>query len=159
MRNTPKTPPEAQQGQVGVRAEPPVPQADVAGLKRGMQLHDLGHVVGPERGGQDLAQQARAGVKEDQQVGHWETAARTLVAWLTEVPLQLGGIGHGATRAVHDEGSVATPAALLVDPLPAGMGQERFGQAAEQAFEDPQGKSPSRLAEGRTGEGFVTLAG
>ncbi len=34
-------PPEAQQGQVGVRAEPPVPQADVAGLKRGMQLHDL----------------------------------------------------------------------------------------------------------------------
>ena len=29
---------------------------------------------------------------------------------------------HGATRAVHDKGSVATPAALLVDPLPAGMG-------------------------------------
>jgi hypothetical protein len=100
-------------------------------------------------------------VKEDQQVGYWETAARTLVAWLTEVPLQVGGIGHGATRAVHDEGSVATPAALLVDvdPLPAGMGQERFGQAAEQALENPQGKSPSRLAEGRTGEGFVTLAG
>src|SRR5271166_6257489 len=114
---------------------------------------------GGQAGDYRTAQQTRAGVKEDQQVGHWETAARTLVAWLTEVLLQLGGTGHGATRAVHDEGSVATPAALLVDPLPAGMGQERFGQAAEQALEDPQGKSLSRLAEGRTGEGFVTLAG
>src|SRR5258707_15166445 len=39
------------------------------------------------------------------------------------------------------------------------MGQERFRQAAEQALENPQGKSLSRLAEGRTGEGLVTLAG
>ncbi len=38
-------------------------------------------------------------------------------------------------------------------------GQERFRQASEQALENPQGKSPPRLAEGRTGEGRMALAG
>ena len=85
MRKTPKTPFRLQQSQVGVRAEPPVPQADVAGLQCGVQLHDLGHVVRPQRRCQDLADQAGAGVEEDQQVGHRETTAGQLVAWLTEV--------------------------------------------------------------------------
>ncbi len=104
---------EAQQGQVGVRAEPPVSQADVAGLKRGMELHGLGHVVGPQWGRQKLPEQPRAGVKQNHQVGHRETAAGALVARLTEVFLQLGGIGHGATRPVHEEDPMAEPAALV----------------------------------------------
>jgi hypothetical protein len=38
---------ELEQGQVGVRAEPSIPHADVTGLKRGIELGDLRHVMGP----------------------------------------------------------------------------------------------------------------
>jgi hypothetical protein len=82
-----------------------------------------------------------------------------LIAWLTEVALQLGGVGRGAARTVDDEGSTAEPAAFLVDLVTAGVGQERFAQTAEQTSEDRQGQPLPRLAEGPAGEGLVTLSG
>jgi hypothetical protein len=101
-------------------------------------------------------------VEEDHQVGDREPAAGGLVARLTEVPLQFGGVGHGEARAVHDEGPVAMPAAFVglgAWVLGAGVGQERLGQATQQASEDPQGQTPPPLAEGRAGEGFLAAAG
>ena len=128
-----------------------------------MQARDLGHVVGPQGTGQDLAEQPRGGVEEDHQVGHREAAALGLVARLAEVGLQLGGVGHGEAGAVHDEGPVAMPAAFVGvgrgGAVGAGVGQERRGQAAQQAAEDAQGQPPPGLAEGRAGERLLAAVG
>src|SRR5271157_1795382 len=89
-----------------------------------MELHSLGHVVSAQWGGQKFPEQPCADVKKHHQMGHGKTATGTLVARLTEVLLQLGGIGHGATRTVHDEGPMTEPAALFVSVCAAGVGQE-----------------------------------
>jgi len=57
-------------------------------------------------------------------MGHRETTAWELVVRLTEVLLQLGGVRHGATRTIHDEGPMAEPAVLVVDVRAAGVRQE-----------------------------------
>ena len=151
--------PERQQSQVGVGAEGAVPQADVAGLQRRVELHGLRHVVGAQRGAQDLPEQPGAGVEQDQQVSHREPAAGTLVARLAELLLQLGGVGHRAARAVHDEDAMAPPAAIVVAARPADARQQSFGQAAKQPLEDPQREPLARLAEGRAGERLAAAAG
>ena len=116
--------------------------------------------MGPQWGSQNLPEQPRADVKQNHQMGHRETAAGALVARLTEVLLQLGGVRHGATRPVHDEDPMAEPAALVVDrACTAGAGQERVGQAAKQALEDSQRKPLACFAEGRASERFTALAG
>lgn len=124
-----------------------------------MELHGLRHVVGAQWGGQKLTEQSGADVKQNQQMSHGKTATGPLVAWLTEVLLQLGGIGHRATRTVHDVDPMTEPAALVVSVCIAGIGQELVGQTAKQPLEDSQRKPLACFAEGRTGERFATPAG
>ena len=76
-----------QQSQVGERAEPPVADQDIAGFQRRMDAVDLGHVVRPQRGRDDVQQQAGPGVEQCQDLGDGEAAAGRLVAGLAEMAL------------------------------------------------------------------------
>ena len=92
-------------------------------------------------------------------MSHREPAAGPLVARLAELLPQLGGVGHRAARAVHDEDAMAQPAAIVVAARPADARQHSLGQAAEQSLEDPQREPLARLAEGRAGERLAAAAG
>ena len=64
-----------EQGQVGERAERPVPDQDVAGAQFRVQQGDARHLVRPERRGEEVLEQAGAGVEQGQHPGDREAAA------------------------------------------------------------------------------------
>ena len=92
----------------------------------------------------------------------WATGKPQPGRWLPGWPNSFcnsGVSGMEQARAVHDEDPMAVPAAIVVAVPPAGAGQQRFGEAAEQPLEDPQGEPLPRLAEGRAGERLAAAAG
>ena len=112
--------------------------------------------------GQDLAEQPRAGVEQDHQVGHREAAAGPWLPGWPKCSLQLGGVGHGEARAVHDEDPMAVPAALSSSPrrCPRGRGGATASRrGGVPAARRPPGAGSPRLAEGRAGERLAARRG
>ena len=62
-----------------------------------MEPGHLGEIMGAQGRAQPLQDQACAGVKQGQEVGHRKATTGLLAAELPKVLLQLGGIGHGET--------------------------------------------------------------
>jgi hypothetical protein len=131
-----------QQGEVEVRAEAAVPHQDVAPLEVGVDAADARHLVGAQRGGEDLQQRPGAGVEQGQDPGHREAAPGLGPARGAEVGPQFGRIGHRERGAVDQERAVAVPGALH-----AGVRDEGLGQATKDGPVDRQREAGSRLAE------------
>src|SRR5512135_1738779 len=108
----------------------------------------------PQRRREGFDQQPTGRIKHGQEMGHRETAARSLAAGLVEVGLEFGHIGHRGTGAVDQERAMATPQALVIRRAP-----ERAAGPAEQGLEDLQGESLAGLAVGRGGEGLAGEVG
>jgi hypothetical protein len=136
------------QRQMGERAEPAVTQEDVVLAKLGMDLRHSGHVMGAQRGGQDLHEHPRTDMEQRQKMGHGEAAARLLRARLAKVLLKFRCVGHGEARAVGDEHAMPMPGPGIVD-----LGSEPCSHAAEQLLEQPHGQAAPTLAIGRVREG------
>jgi hypothetical protein len=131
---------------VGVAAEGPVADQDVAGPQRRVQGGGVGRVVAAQRQGQGPPQQAGRVVEEGHQVGRREAAAGRLAAGLAEMPLQLRRIRHREPRAVEEEQAVAFPAAA---GGPRQVGTDRVGDPALQGGEERQREPGPGLAVGR----------
>jgi hypothetical protein len=52
-------------------------------------------------------------MKQGQQMRNGKATAWLLFRWLTELLLQNGRIGHGAARAIDEEGAMTMPATFL----------------------------------------------
>jgi hypothetical protein len=139
---------------MGVGAEGAVANKDVAFLQLGMKMGDLVHVVCSQRRRQDFEEEAGAGVKECEQVGHGKAATRPLVSRLAEFALQFGSIGHAEAGAVNVESSMASPAAMVVHRR--AEGRPNALQQCLQDFQRETAASPAigGLTENAVGEVF-----
>ena len=109
-----------------------------------MKPADPRHVVRPQRRGDDVQQQPRGRVKHRQQVHDRETAAGLLAARLTELLLQLRGVGHRHTGAIDQKGPVAMPAAVVERRT----AEELFAERTQQALKYGQRQTLACLAIG-----------
>ena len=82
---------------MGKRAERPIPHEHVPRVQRRMECSHLGHVVRVPGGREHLQQEARAGMKEGEHVGHREPTPRSLPTGLAKVLLQFRRIWHRKT--------------------------------------------------------------
>ncbi len=119
----------------------------VAEGEEGMEPRHVGHVMGVQRAGQDLQEHPRADVEQGEDVGDGEAAAGPLAGGLAEMGLELGGVGHRGRGAIDDEDAMPEPASGV-----AGGGEERIGDAADQALEDHQRQAGPGQAVGGGGK-------
>jgi hypothetical protein len=136
-----------QEGKMGEGTEGPVADQNVAFFQFGMNVGDLGHVVGSKRRCQYLKEEARAGVKKGQQVRHREATARPLACGLAEFSLQFGSIGHAEARAVYMEGAMPAPKTIVPR-----RGPERSRDALQQRLQDAQRQASAGSTIGGFGE-------
>ena len=108
---------------MGKGAERAIPHEHVPRAQRRMERRHLGHVVGVPGSREHLQQEARAGMKQGEQVGHGEPTPRALPTGLAKVLLQFRRIGHRETGPVDQEGAVAPPPPLVVGRLLADRGR------------------------------------
>lgn len=78
-----------------------------------MHLAHAGQIVCVERCHHELGEEACASMKQGQQMRNGKATAWLLFRWLTELLLQNGRIGHGAARAIDEEGAMPMPATFL----------------------------------------------
>ena len=150
MRNTPCSPRRDQQGQVGIGAEPAVPQHDVAGL----QLRARSPRPATSRGSATAPAPTRSSipVARSNSASHLATGKPQplrLVAGLAEVALQLGVVGHREAGAVDEPDPMARASAIRRRWRLADGG----GDLLEEPVVDGQGEPLAGLAVGAVGEG------
>lgn len=107
----------AQEGQMGKGAERAIPHEPVPWTPRRMKGRHLGHVMGVPGGGAHLQQEACAGMKQGEHMGHGEPTSRPLSAGLAKLLLEFRRIEHRETGPVDQEGAVAPPPPLLLGRL------------------------------------------
>jgi hypothetical protein len=107
----------AQEGQMGQGAEGAIAHEHIPRTQRRMEGRHLRHVMGVPGSGERFQYEARAGMKQGEQMGHGEPAPRTLPAGLAKLLLEFWGIGHRETGPIDQEGAVPPPSSLVVGCL------------------------------------------
>ena len=106
-----------QAGQMGQGAERAIAHEHLLWAPRRLERRALGQVMGVPGRREHVQQEARARMKQGEQVGHGDTTPRALPTGLATGLLQCWCIGHGNTGPVDQAGPVAPPAALIVGRL------------------------------------------
>jgi len=113
----------AQESQMGTGAEGAITHEDVPRTPRRMEGRHRSQVMGVPGSGERLQQEARAGMKQGEQMGHGEPAPRTLPAGLAKRLWEFWGRGHRDTRPIDQEGAVPPPSSLVMGCLLADGGR------------------------------------
>jgi hypothetical protein len=98
---------------MGRRTHAPLGHEHSARLSARMARLPPGAIVGEKGRDHPLQAQARARMEPPQQSRHGQAAPRPLLRRLAERLLERRGIGHGAARALDQEGAMALPAPFL----------------------------------------------
>jgi hypothetical protein len=98
-----------EEGKMGVGTQAAIRHEHIPGCSSGVHLLHLGKIVGQEGCNHPLQEQARAGVEQPQKVCHGKATPRPLLRRLTEGLLEGRGIGHGAARAIDQQGAMPVP--------------------------------------------------
>ena len=118
------------QGQMGERRETAIGDQDIFLIQFGMHDSRVSQVVGVQRRGDQVEEQAGAGMEEGQQVSHRKTASLGLRQGLTEVRLQFRRVGHGETGTIQRPGAMAPPPTGRVH-----FGKEGIANMGQEFFE------------------------
>ena len=118
---------------MGKGTERAVPYEHVSRAQCCMECRDLGHIMGMPGSGKRLQQEARAGMKQGEQMGDGEPTPRLLPAGLPKFLLEFWRIGHRETGPVDQEGAVPPPSPLVVRG-----GLADGGRPTQQLLEDDE---------------------
>ncbi|MEE9149926.1 MAG: hypothetical protein V3U27_21320, partial [Candidatus Tectomicrobia bacterium] len=91
----------------------PIGHQDVTGSQVRMEPDDLGEIRRTQGGRQYFQDHTGAGMQQRHAMGNGKTAPRLLAPGLATMLVELGGIGHGKTRAIGPKGAIAQPASFL----------------------------------------------
>jgi hypothetical protein len=98
-----------EEGEMGGGTQAAIRHEHIPGRSSGVHLVPLGQIMGQAGCDHQLQEQARAGVEQPQEVCHGNAAPRPLLRRLTEGLLEGRGLGHGASRAIDQQGAMPVP--------------------------------------------------
>lgn len=107
---------------MGIGAERPVADEQVAFVHRRVELGGVGQVVGVPPAGDQVQQQARGRVEQPERMHHREAHPRKTSSRLSEGPLELRGVGHGDPAAINQRHLPPEVVQHAVARWPSGMG-------------------------------------
>jgi hypothetical protein len=98
-----------EEGERRVGTQAAIRHEHIPGCSSRVHLLHLGTIVGQEGCDHQLQEQARAGVEQPQEVCHGNATPRPWLHRLTEGLLEGRDIGHGAARAIDQQGAMPVP--------------------------------------------------
>jgi hypothetical protein len=134
-------------GQMGIRTESPIGHQPIPFVSARMHGRHLSQVVGAERRDHQLEEHPAAGMEEPQAPGDGNAAPRPLLRRLAKRRLSGGRSGHGASRAIAQEGAVAMPL-----PFVHGGALHRAAEALQEEVKEASRESGTGLTGGRRAE-------
>lgn len=132
---------------MGIRTQTPIGNQHISFLYARMHCLHLSKVVGEERRDDQLEEHTAAGMEQPQEPGDGKAAPRPLLRWLAKRLLSGRRIGHGASRAIDQQGAVAMPS-----PFAQGGSLHRAAEALQEEGKKAQRESGAGLTVGRRTE-------
>jgi hypothetical protein len=136
-----------EEGQMGRRTSSPIGHQHIPFLEARMHRLHLSQVVGEERRDHQLEEHPAAGMDSPQEPGDGNAAPRPLRRRLAKRLVSGGRLGHGASRAIDEEGAVAMPL-----PFVQGGALHRAAEALQEEGKEASRESGTGLTGGRRAE-------